>query len=68
MPTNAAGITKLGQLMSRFVKDESAATAIEYGLLASLMALVCITAFTAVGGASGGAWGNTANKVGNAMK
>ena len=36
-------------LISRFVRDESGATAIEYGLIAALIAVVIITAVTAVG-------------------
>jgi pilus assembly protein Flp/PilA len=36
-------------LFSRFVKDESGVTAIEYGLIASLIAVVIITATTLVG-------------------
>ncbi|MEO0797848.1 MAG: Flp family type IVb pilin [Pseudomonadota bacterium] len=34
---------------ARFAKDESGATAIEYGLVASLIAVAIITATTAVG-------------------
>jgi pilus assembly protein Flp/PilA len=37
-------------LVNRFVKCESGATAIEYGLIASLIAVAIITAVTAVGG------------------
>ena len=37
------------QFLSGFVKDESGATAIEYGLIAGLIAVVIITAVTAVG-------------------
>ncbi len=36
-------------IFSRFVKDESGATAIEYGLIASLISIAAITAFTSVG-------------------
>ena len=36
-------------LISRFTKDDSGATAIEYGLLASLIAIAIITAATALG-------------------
>ena len=36
-------------LFSRFVRDESGATAIEYGLIAALIAVVIITGVTAVG-------------------
>lgn len=37
-------------LLNRFAKDESGATAIEYGLIAALIAVVLIGALTAVGG------------------
>ncbi|HVE04564.1 MAG TPA: Flp family type IVb pilin [Rhizomicrobium sp.] len=37
------------QLFSRFMHDESGATAIEYGLIAALIAVVIIGAVTAVG-------------------
>jgi pilus assembly protein Flp/PilA len=36
-------------IISRFVRDESGATAIEYGLIAALIAVVIITGVTAVG-------------------
>jgi len=36
-------------LMSRFIKDESGATAIEYGLIAALIAVALITGATALG-------------------
>ena len=36
-------------LFSRFAKDESGATAIEYGLIASLIAVVLIAGATLVG-------------------
>lgn len=37
------------KLISRFVRDESGATAIEYGLIAALIAVVIITVLTTVG-------------------
>jgi pilus assembly protein Flp/PilA len=36
-------------LMNRFVKDESGATAIEYGLIAALIAVVIIGVLTTIG-------------------
>jgi pilus assembly protein Flp/PilA len=39
----------MNDLFSRFVRDESAATAIEYGLIAALIAVVIITALQTVG-------------------
>ncbi|SON54418.1 Flp pilus assembly protein, pilin Flp [Hartmannibacter diazotrophicus] len=38
------------KLISRFVKDESGATAIEYALIASLISVAIITAARALGG------------------
>jgi pilus assembly protein Flp/PilA len=37
------------QLISKFIKNESGATAIEYGLIAGLIAVVIIGAVTTVG-------------------
>ena len=37
------------RFMSRFVTEESGATAIEYGLIAGLISVVIITAVTTVG-------------------
>jgi pilus assembly protein Flp/PilA len=39
----------MSKLFARFAKDESGATAIEYGLIAALIAVVCITAWQAIG-------------------
>ena len=36
-------------ILKRFAQDESGATAIEYGLIAALIAVVCIGAMTTVG-------------------
>ena len=36
-------------ILSRFAKDESGATAIEYGLIAGLISVVIITVVTAIG-------------------
>jgi pilus assembly protein Flp/PilA len=36
-------------LVNRFLKDQSGATAIEYGLIAGLIGVVIITAVTTVG-------------------
>ncbi|WP_297692382.1 Flp family type IVb pilin [Phenylobacterium sp.] len=39
----------MSKYVTRFLKDESGATAIEYGLIAALIAVVLVTAVTAVG-------------------
>ena len=40
----------MSKFMTRFAKDESGATAIEYGLIVALIAVVIITAVTTLGG------------------
>jgi pilus assembly protein Flp/PilA len=49
--------------VTRFVRDESGATAIEYGLIAALIAVVLISSLQFLGGKVG----NTFNNVGNKM-
>jgi pilus assembly protein Flp/PilA len=36
-------------MIRKFLKDESGATAIEYGLIAALVAVACIVALTSLG-------------------
>jgi pilus assembly protein Flp/PilA len=44
-----SGEEKMKSLFSRFVNDQAGATAIEYGLIAALISVVCITVLTTVG-------------------
>lgn len=46
-------------LLRRFLKDDSGATSLEYGLIISLVFLVILSALTAFGGAGSGIF-NTA--------
>ncbi len=39
----------MSKLLSHFVKDESGATGIEYGLIAALVSIAAITALTTLG-------------------
>lgn len=48
------------KLFNALLNDESGATAIEYGLIAALIAVACITALTNLGGSLD----NTFTKVG----
>ena len=50
--------------VTRFVKDESGATAIEYGLIAALIAVAIITAVTKVGTNLSSKFNSIATKVG----
>jgi pilus assembly protein Flp/PilA len=50
-------------MTKRFLRDESGATAIEYGLIASLIAVVIITAVSAVGTNLSGTFSTVASKI-----
>jgi len=50
-------------LINKFLSDESGATAIEYGLIAALIAVVIIGAVSAVGSNLGNTFTNIANNV-----
>lgn len=49
--------------IKRFVKNESGATAVEYGLLAALIAVAIIGAITALGGQLSAMFQGIANKI-----
>jgi len=53
----------MNNLFSRFVKDETGATAIEYGLIAALVSVVIIAALTTIGTKLS----STFNKIGTAL-
>jgi pilus assembly protein Flp/PilA len=42
-------VDQMKSLFQRFVKDQSGATAIEYGLIAALIAVACIAAMQTLG-------------------
>lgn len=50
-------------LISRFAKDESGATAIEYGLIVALIAVVIVTAVTSLGGKLNTAFAKAGNAI-----
>ncbi len=50
-------------LFARFVKDESGATAIEYGLIASLISIAAIVAFNSVGSKLKSTFNDIANNL-----
>jgi len=52
------------KFVSQFIKDESGATAIEYGLIAALIAVVIISAVTALGTTLKGKFNEVVTKLG----
>ena len=50
-------------LYAKFVKDDAGVTAIEYGLIAALVAVVCIAAWSLLGTSLSTIFNNIANTV-----
>ena len=55
-------------MLRRLRRDQHGATAIEYGLIASLIVVAAIGGISALGGGVNGKWGQTASQVANAMQ
>jgi len=53
----------MSKFVTRFMKDESGATAIEYGLIAALVAVVLVTAVTALGNQLSAVFNNVVAKL-----
>jgi pilus assembly protein Flp/PilA len=52
---------------TRFLNDDSGATAIEYGLIAAMVAIIAIGALSAFGQASSGAFNTAMNAISDAI-
>jgi pilus assembly protein Flp/PilA len=65
--TAGSTVQTLRNLMNRFVRDEQGATAIEYGLILTLIAAACIAGFKALGGTTTTGWNGMANTASTAM-
>ena len=57
--------TEMKNLFKRFTKNEKGATAIEYGLIAALIAVVIIGGLTTLGQKTGAAFNKVGNEIGN---
>lgn len=54
-------------LINRFIADDSGATAIEYGLIASMVAIIAIGALTAFGQTGSGVFNTAMNAISTAI-
>jgi pilus assembly protein Flp/PilA len=59
-------LNPMSKLLARFLKNEEAVTAIEYGLIAALIAVVIIVAITSVGTNLSGVFNAVANSLATA--
>jgi pilus assembly protein Flp/PilA len=64
----ASYVAKLRTMAARAACNESGATAIEYAVIASMIAVACITAFNLLGNSSTGSWAKMAGLVTAAMQ
>lgn len=53
----------MSKIIARFIKDESGATAIEYGLIAALIALAIVAGATTLGNNLSAQFNNIAGKL-----
>lgn len=53
--------------LRRFLADPAGATAIEYALIAAVVAVMAITGLLALGGGSNSMWGMVGGRVVNAL-
>lgn len=58
---------KVSSGLRRVLSDERGTTAIEYGLIALLVAVGMLVGLKALGEGNASSWGNTAAKIGDAM-
>ena len=56
----------MSKFMTRFLKDESGATAIEYGLIAALISVVIVTALGLIGTSLNGTFNTIQTKLSGA--
>ena len=54
------------QHLIRFFKDEEGVTAIEYGLIAALVVIVCVGAIKGAGGSLSGMWSSIDTELADA--
>lgn len=62
----SAGLTQFRSLIRRFIRDERAATMVEYALMIALIAIVCIVAVQAIGENASTKFNDAATAIENA--
>lgn len=63
LPGALHGRVALSRFISRFASDESGATAIEYGLIAALVAVVLVSALSTMGTKLSGTFATVSSKL-----
>ena len=60
-------MTAIRMILRKLRRNQSGATAIEYGLIAALISVTAIGAMSILGGSSGAGWQGISDKIDNAM-
>jgi pilus assembly protein Flp/PilA len=61
------GVGAIRKILRKLRADERGATAIEYGLIASLIVIAMMTGLESMGGGVGGMWGKLGNSANTYM-
>jgi len=61
-------MSRLNAFVSCFARDARGTTSIEYGLIALMIAVGMLVGLTALGQGNSSSWGDTSNKISNAMQ
>jgi len=56
-------LKRIAHLVGRLTADVRAATAVEYGLIVTLIVIACVAAMTQVAGTTVNMWDDVSNKV-----
>ena len=59
---------KLSKILTEVAKDNSGATAVEYGLIVSLVVIACVSAMSSVADETTGLWAIVTDKTSAVMK
>jgi len=60
-------VIAIRRTLRRLLTDQTGATAIEYGLIASLIIVAMMSGLSALGGGANGMWGKVTSNVQNSM-
>ena len=58
---------KIVNLIKNFVKQESAATSVEYAIILAMIIAACVAGITVFGGSAQGTWFSNADQIADAM-
>jgi pilus assembly protein Flp/PilA len=61
------GMIAIRTTLRRLRSDERGATAIEYGLIAALIAVAIVSSLSTLGGGTNGMWGKTSARLSDVM-